>query len=200
VSVSAYLFSKVAVLGVLTVVQAFVLVAIAAARQGGPEDAAALGWARGELFAMAALGGLAAMALGLLVSAAARTADRATTVLPIVLVFQLVLALGGVFPELGDKPVLEQARYAATAQWTFAGMASTADLNDLQEVTGVLTETPSVNVDDPSELFEKLERGDRGEAVWDHEASAWFLDAGALVALSALALLGAGLALRREER
>jgi hypothetical protein len=46
-------------------------------------------------------------------------------VLPIVLVLLLVLALGGVFPTIGDKPVLKQLGYVASTRWGFAGMAST---------------------------------------------------------------------------
>ena len=72
------------------------------------------------------------MAIGLFISAAARTTDRAVTVLPIVLVLLLVLALGAVFPQIGQRPVLNQLGYLGTTQWAFAGMASTVDLNDLQ--------------------------------------------------------------------
>ena len=199
-SVSAYVLSKAAVLGAVTAVQAVVLILLAAALQDGPQDGVLFGWPLGEVLVIGALGGIAAMALGLLVSVLARTEDRATTILPIVLVFQLVLALGGVFPDIGDKPVLKQLGYTATTQWTFAGMASTADLNDLNEVTGVLTRTPSVNVEDPSTLFDELERGDRGEPRWDHDATTWLLDATALLVLTALALLAAALALSRERR
>ena len=145
-----------------------------------------------------ALTGIAAMAIGLLVSALAKTPDRATTVLPIVLVFLLVLALGGVFPQIGNKPVLKQLGYVAPTRWGFAGMASTADLNNLQAVTGVLTRTPSVNVDNPNALFQAFRHHYRGDPLWEHSASAWLTDAGALLGLTLIALVAAGFVLARD--
>jgi len=198
VSIVAYLASKAFVLGLITILQAVVLMALALSAQRGPARAVLLGWPLGELMVIGALTGIAAMAIGLSISAAAKTTDRATTVLPIVLVFLLVLALGGVFPQIGDKPVLKQLGYVASTRWGFAGMASTSDLNDLQAVTGVLTRTPSVNVDDPSALFQAFRERYRGDPLWEHSSSAWLTDAGALIGLTLLALLGAGFVLRRD--
>jgi ABC-type multidrug transport system ATPase subunit len=195
---SAYLGSKVVVLGTLTIVQAAVLVGLAVSTQDGPPHAVLLGWGPGELMAVGALTGIAAMAIGLLISALAKTADRATSVLPIALVFLLVLALGGVFPQVGDKPVLKQLGYVASTRWGFAGMASTADLNNLQAVTGVLTRQPTVKVDDPSALLQAFQAHPDGDRLWRHSASAWLLDAAALLALAVLALLATALALRRD--
>jgi ABC-type multidrug transport system ATPase subunit/pSer/pThr/pTyr-binding forkhead associated (FHA) protein len=197
-SVAAYLGSKVCVLGAITVVQAAVLLALALGSQHGPARAVVLGWPLGELMVVAALTGIAAMATGLLTSAVARTPDRATSVLPIVLVFLLVLALGGVVPQIGNKPVLRQLGYVASTRWGFAGMASTSDLNDLQAVNGALTRTPTFNVDDPNELFNAFHNNVRGDPLWDHTSSAWLADVGALLGLTVIALLGTGFVLRRE--
>ena len=145
-SISAYVASKATMLGAITILQSAVLVALATADQGGPVYASVLGWPLGELMIGAVLAGLAAMCIGLLISALARTSDRATTVLPVVLVFQLVLALGGVFPQIGNKPVLKQLGYVSSARWGSPRVASTTDLNNLQALTGVLTRTPSVNL------------------------------------------------------
>jgi hypothetical protein len=93
--------------------------------------------------------------------------------------------------------VLKQLGYISSTRWGFAAAASTADLNNLQEITGVLTRTPSVNLTNPSPLFNSLAQGARGEAAWDHTATAWLEDAGVLLALGFVALLAAGLALRR---
>ncbi len=198
-SISAYLGSKVAVLGAVTAVQSAVLVVIATSRQGGPGDASLLGWPLGELMIIGALAGIAAMATGLLLSAAAGTTDRAITVLPIALVFLLVLAIGGVFPQIGKRPVLKQLGYIASTQWGFAGSASTVELNDLQAVSGVLTRVESVSVDDPEPLFRAIDKGERGEPRWDHDARAWLTNASALVGLTLVALLATGLVLRRGD-
>jgi hypothetical protein len=198
-SISAYLASKVAVLSVVTALQAVVLVVLATRRQHGPRYAAVLGWPLGELIVVAAAAGVVAMTVGLLVSVLARTPDRAITVLPIVLIFQLVLSLGGVFPKVADTPGLQQLGYISGTRWAFAGAASTVDLNDLQAVTGVLTRVPSVGVEDPSRLFREFARGPRGDRLWDHTPAAWLADVGAMIGLGAAALLAAGLALRRED-
>jgi len=198
-SLPAYIGSKVAVLGTVTVVQSAVLVAIATSRQGSPGDGALTGWPLGELMLVGALAGLAAMATGLFISAAAGTTDRAVTLLPIVLVFLLVLALGSVFPLIGKRPVLNQLGYVASTQWAFAGFASTVDLNDLQAVSGVLTRVESVRVDNPEPLFRAVGKGDRGDPRWDHDTGAWLTACGALLGLTLVPALAAGLALRRGD-
>jgi ABC transport system ATP-binding/permease protein len=196
---SAYIASKVTVLGVVTVLQSAVLVAVATSRQGTPGDGALTGWPLGELIVVSAFAGLAAMAMGLFISAAAGTTDRAVTVLPIVLVFLLVLALGAVFPQIGERPVLNQLGYLGSTQWGFAGMASTVDLNDLQAVTGVLTRVNSVQVDNPAPLFRAVHKGDRGDPRWDHDPGAWLTACGALLGLTLAGAFAAGLAVRRDE-
>ncbi len=198
VAISAYVASKAVVLGVITCAQAAVLVTLALLRQGGPDSAVLVGWPLGELLVVGAMTGLAAMALGLFVSAVARTPDRATTVLPIVLVVLLVLALGGVVREIGQRPVLKQLGYVAITQWGFSAAASTSSLNDLQAVTGVLTRVPSVDIDNPTKLFDALNKGERGDARWDHNRTAWLRDVGALFLLTIAGLIGTWLALRRE--
>jgi hypothetical protein len=185
-------------LSAITIAQAVVLIAVALSAQRGPSHAVLIGWPLGEVMVIGALTGVAAMATGLLISAAAKTTDRAITVLPIVLVFLLVLSLGGVFQDIGNRPVLKQLGYVASTRWGFAGLASTSDLNDLQAVTGVLTHTPSVNVDDPSALFQAFRTRYRGDPLWDHSRSAWVSDAGALIGLTLVMLLAAGLVLRRD--
>jgi ABC transport system ATP-binding/permease protein len=198
-SISAYVGSKVTVLGVVVAVQAAIVLVLATSRQHGPGHAAALGWPFGELLVVGALTGLAATALGLLASVLAKTPDRASTVLPVLLIFALVLALGGVFPRVADTPVLSQLTYVDGARWGFAGAASTADLNDLEAVTGVLTRARSARMDDPSRLFRQFSGATRGDRLWDHTPAAWLVDEGALVLLTSVCLLAAALALRRAD-
>ena len=199
-SIPAYVGSKAAVLGVLTVLQAVVLVALATARQGGPSDAVVLWWPLGELMAVAALTGLAAMSLGLLISALAKRVDRAMTVLPIVLLVELVLAMGAVFPDLTEKPVLEQAGYLAGTQWGFAASAATTDLNGLQALNNVARDLPTVDLTDPQGLLRGLVALGNDEPRWEHNSGAWLTSAGALVALIVVPLVLTGLALARLGR
>ena len=83
------------------------------------------------------LAGICGMALGLLISALASTADQAMTVLPVVLLLELLLAMGGLFPDVVDKPVLKQLSYAASTQWSFAAAASSVDLGRMQALDSV---------------------------------------------------------------
>ena len=199
-SIPAYVASKAVVLGLLTMVQAIVLVALATARQGGPRDAILLGWPTGELAVVAALTGLAGMALGLLISAAASRVDRAMAILPIVLLLELILAMGAIFPDMTKEPVLKQASFAAGTQWGFSGLAATADLNRVQAFNSVANEFPTVDLKDPVGVLRRLSSVGEGEERWDHERTAWLLDAGALTILTCGALVGAGVALRRYDR
>ena len=123
-----YIASKVAVLGALTIVQCAVMALIALARQGSHDQGSLLSSPTLELIIAAVLAGVAGMALGLLISALASTADQAMTVLPVVLLLEMLLAMGGLFPDVVDKPVLKQLSYVASTQWSFAAAASSVDL------------------------------------------------------------------------
>jgi ABC-type multidrug transport system ATPase subunit/pSer/pThr/pTyr-binding forkhead associated (FHA) protein len=198
-SIPAYVGSKALVLGALTIVQAVVLVLLATARQRGPTDATVLGWPLGELIAVIAATGLAGMALGLLVSALASRVDRAMALLPVLLLVELILAMGAVFPDLSEKPVLRQAGYVAGTQWGFAAAASTVDLNALDALNDVARELPTIDLRDPGGLVRSLASLDEGEGRWEHEPGPWLTAMLALGGLTVAALVGTGLALRRYD-
>jgi ABC-type multidrug transport system ATPase subunit len=194
---SAYVNSKAFVLSVLTIAQTLILVPIALGRQGGPDSGSLLGWPLAELIIAGALAGLAGMSLGLLISSLAHTVDRAMSILPIVLIVQLLLAMGGLFPDLIDKPVLKQASYAAGTQWAFSAGASTIDMGRLQSIDRLARQVPVVDLSDPTPVLEALTSDPSVDARWKHVPSAWLLDLLALVALIAAGLLGAIAAVRR---
>ena len=200
VSISAYLGSKTLVLGAVTVIQAVVLVALATARQGGPVDAVALGSPRLELTAAVAAAGLAAVGLGLLVSALARRIERAMTVLPVLLILELILGIGGIAPEMIAKPGLKQLSYVASTQWAFSASASTTGLNDLEPLSSLARAVPTLNLADPTSAASGFARGFRGESRWDHTAGAWATSMLALLGLAAASIVAAGFALRRLDR
>lgn len=198
-SLSAYVVAKALVLGALTVVQAVVLVALATLRQDGPGDAVLLGWGLGELMVVVALAGLASMALALLVSALAGTPERATSILPVVLILQLVLGAGVVLPEIVDKPVLNQLSLISSTQWGIAGSASTVDLNRLQVFDDRLRELRTVDAGDPSPAVEALASSPADEQRWAHSSRALLTSLGALVLLTVLPLVATILVLRRAD-
>ncbi|HEY5058391.1 MAG TPA: ATP-binding cassette domain-containing protein [Gaiellaceae bacterium] len=198
-SITAYLGSKVLVLGAVTVLQAVVLVALGAALQGGPVDAVALGSPWLELTVAVAAAGIAAMGLGLLVSALAGRLERAMTILPVLIIVEMILAMGGVFPEMVSKPGLKQLSYVASTQWGFSAAASTAGLNDIEPLNGLARAVPTLDLANPAAATRGLAAALRGEPRWDHTASAWGLSMLALAGISLATITGAGLALRRYD-
>jgi ABC-type multidrug transport system ATPase subunit/pSer/pThr/pTyr-binding forkhead associated (FHA) protein len=200
-SIAAYLGSKVVVLSVITVLQAVVLVLVGAARQGGSDPGTLLPSLRLELVLDIALAGLAAMALGLFISALVSRADKALTLLPLLLVPQLVLS----FPQLQieTKPVLSQLSYFASAQWGYAAMASSIDLNRLAYLDA-RTIDPRIN-GDPENATAALVQSVKTASVtgmrkrWRHVPLYWALDCGALVVLFVISIAGAAVGLRRRD-
>jgi hypothetical protein len=131
-----YVLSKALVLGVITAIQAAVVGWIAIQRQDGPVDGVVLPWPDAEFVLVLVLTGVAAMTLGLAVSAWVATADRAMTIFPLLLVLQLLLV--GVFPGVDDAPVIGPLQDVAAARWGYAAAASTVDLNDLEKYNNVV--------------------------------------------------------------
>src|SRR6201990_1933881 len=115
-----------------------------------------------DLFAGVAATCIAAVVLGLAISALAQSNDQVIVLLAITLMAQLVLA-GGVIP-VTDRPLMETLAWLTPGRWGFAATASTADLTNL--VAGIAN-----------------------DAHWQHTASAWLVD---MAMLTALALLCAG--------
>jgi hypothetical protein len=194
----AYVGSKCVVLGALTAAQCTVMALIALARQGPHGAGSLLSSPLIELIAVAVMAGLAGMALGLLISALAGTVDRAMTVLPVVLLLEMLLALGAVFPDVVEKPGLKQASYLASAQWALSGSASTVDLDRLQSVEKVSREIPTARLDAPLETFRQAEDSLSRDVRWKHDEQTWLLDLGALALLTFGGASGAALAVHRR--
>jgi ABC-type multidrug transport system ATPase subunit/ABC-type multidrug transport system permease subunit len=125
VRTSAYLTSKAVVLFTLAAVQTLLLAAIVFAFQPLHE-------ARGAyvtILAVLVLTSFAAVAMGLLMSAAVRTQDQATSFIPLVLVPQLFFG-GSIVPVATMSAPLAGISKAVVAQWSYAGMGSAISLND----------------------------------------------------------------------
>lgn len=122
-SPSAYVVAKTMVLGLLTVLQTAVLATVACSAQLPPALGAALPTGRLELAAAGALVGLAAMALGLLLSSVVTTPDRALALLPMTLVTELALA--GAWAADLTGPVLRALRTVTGARWGVEAITAT---------------------------------------------------------------------------
>ncbi|HKD96178.1 MAG TPA: ATP-binding cassette domain-containing protein, partial [Micromonosporaceae bacterium] len=181
-SPGAYLLSKAIVLGILTIVQAIILVLLSTARQGGPGAGALLGSGKLELMIVASVTGLAAMALGLMISALVSNPDKALTILPVVLLAQFLLS--GAFFNVSGNVVLQPLSYLTSARWGFAASASTADLPNLPGGRCPPADSTSPNCDN----------------FRHHAGGTWLVDNMLIVILGMLALFAAWLFVRRIGR
>ena len=191
-SAGAYLISKVIVLGVLTVVQSIILVLLGTARQGAIEEGAVLGSGKLELIVVASAAGIAAMALGLMISALVTNPDKALTILPVVLLAQFLLS-GALFNVAGN-PVLRPVSYVTSARWGFAASASTVDLRAMPSPVGC----PADN-DARSERSSSTS-GPNCDAIRAHAAGTWLGDMIGVLVLTLLSLLTAWVWVRRVGR
>jgi ABC transport system ATP-binding/permease protein len=142
-SAGAYLISKLVVLGLISGLQAVVLVLVGLTGRPLPKQGAILaGLPMVELvLAMFALG-VASMTLGLLLSSLVDTSDKAMPLLVVVVMFEVVLS-GGIFP-LHGKVGLEEVSWFSPSRWGYAATASTVNLNTVIPPTAAGGRTPSV--------------------------------------------------------
>ena len=136
--VGPYLGSKVIVLFALVLVQTALLLAVVAAAIDLPARGVVLPAAL-ELFVTIALAGLAGLALGLGVSAIAATPDKATSLIPLVLVPQVVFS-GIMFALDGARAAIAKVVPAHAA---VTAMSATADTNALKTPLNLVPPEPA---------------------------------------------------------
>ncbi|MGW6395705.1 FHA domain-containing protein [Streptomyces sp. NPDC055103] len=172
---SAYLASKVVVLGVITVVQAVVLtlVALVGVPLNVPGGKGVLLPPLVEITLAVALLAFTAMMLGLLVSAVVRKEEVTMPLLVLLAIVQVVFC--GALLTVRGTPGLEQLAWLVPSRWAFAAMGATIDIGKV---------APSDKTDDP---------------LMRHTLDAWLFDMGMLVVIClALGVVVARL-LRRHE-
>ncbi|MFD3994559.1 FHA domain-containing protein [Streptomyces sp. NPDC058548] len=172
---SAYLASKVVVLGVITVVQAVVLtlVALIGVPLNVPGGKGVLMPPLVEITLAVALLSFTAMMLGLLVSALVRKEEVTMPLLVLLAIVQVVFC--GALLTVRGTPVLEQLAWLVPSRWAFAAMGATVDIG---------TVSPSDKTADP---------------LMDHTAAAWLFDMGMMVVLCLVIGLAVARLLRRHE-
>ena len=122
---SAYIASKVIVLGALSLIQTLLLVGVLLLMMGVPTNPLFSGPL--ELIISTYLTVLSAMCLGLLISALFHSPERALAVAPLLILPQILFS--GIAFELND--VTEKISYAINCRWAIEAMGTTADLNGL---------------------------------------------------------------------
>ncbi len=157
---SAYLMSKVVVLGTITVAQAVVLtlVALLGVDLNTPGGKGVLMPPLVELTVAVALLSFTAMMLGLLVSALVRKEEVTMPLLVLLAIVQVVFC--GALLKLDGVPGIEQLSWLVPSRWALGAMAGTIGLSRI--VPGELT----------------------GDPLFEHSAEVWLLNAGMLVVLS----------------
>lgn len=212
-SLGAYLGSKVLVLGTIALVQGAFLVALATLPHDLSGPGAVLSSQRPELMIVGAVAAFGAVAVGLLFSALARTADLAGLLLPVVLVGQMVLSA-----PLGGGAVISAAGTLSTARWATSANASTVDMNVLRHdyEQGLLflrvateyadahgytsvSQIPPIELPAVYELIAEDAPDQPSHLDWQRTAPVWGAAIAAILLLSAAAVAAAFFVLRRQD-
>lgn len=172
---SAYLMSKVVVLGTITVLQAVVLtlVALLGVDLNAPGGEGVLLPPLVEITVAVALLAFTAMMLGLLVSALVRKEEVTMPLLVLLAIVQVVFC--GALLKLHGVPGVEQLAWLVPSRWALGAMAGTIGLGRI--VPGELTADP----------------------LFRHSAGIWLINMGMLVALSVVFGYVVAKLLRRHE-
>jgi hypothetical protein len=201
-SLAAYLASKFAVLGLLALVQSAVLVAIVVSLQDGPRRSVLLSPPILELTVLVFLTALAAVAMGLAVSAWVSTDSAALVLIPVLLIAQLVLSDSMI--SVDDKPVLGQLAWVSPSYWSFRGQAASAHLVDIELVCQLdrlvdANQAQAGSDETPRIIFDSLFGQAPCRSTWAPTKRNVVGAGGALVGLSALYAAIAAIGLRRRD-
>ncbi|TJZ51213.1 FHA domain-containing protein [Streptomyces piniterrae] len=172
---SAYLMSKVIVLGVVTAFQGGIIAAIGFSTRNMPSEGLVVEKMPAIELAVAIIAlGFTSMMFGLIISALVKTAEKTMPLLVMFAIVQVVFT--GVLFQLFDTPGVAQVAWLMPSRWAVAAMGATADMNTLL----------------PWELGNP-------DPLWKHQTGVYVMDVIILVALGVgLAFVVARL-LRRHE-
>lgn len=162
-SAGAYLFSKVLVLGLVSVIQTLLILVIGLAGKQMPAHGSVISAAFLEIAVGVAVLCVVSMLVGLAVSALVTKPEQTMPALVVLTMVQVVLS-GGVFPLNGAAGWISDI---APARWGLGALASTVNLNEIN----------------PS--------GSHRDALWAHTAIQWGTDMGVLVAIGLICLAAA---------
>lgn len=174
---SAYLMSKVIVLGMITILQGGIIGAIGFGFREAPAEGLVLGTATKIEMTLPIMAlGFTAMMFGLIISSLVKTAEKTMPLLVMFAIIQVVFT-GCLFTLHGSVGVNEFS-YIMPSRWAVAAAGTTLQLNVLFP-----------NENDPTDT----------DPLWDHEAAQWFVDMGVLIALGVVCAIVVARFLRRHE-
>ncbi|MFF7974859.1 FHA domain-containing protein [Streptomyces sp. NPDC007905] len=174
---SAYLMSKVVVLGAVTVLQGLMVGLIGFSSREIPDRGLVLGGSTlFELCLPIMALGFTSMMFGLVISSLVKTAEKTMPLLVMFAIIQVVFT-GCLFTLHGTLGVNEFS-YLMPSRWAVAAAGATLDFNNI-----------APNTDDPGST----------DPLWNHQASAWGLDMVALIVLGVVCGFFVARFLRRHE-
>ncbi len=172
---SAYLMSKVIVLGIITAVQGVIICGIGFTPRTMPVEGLIFKDNPAIEMTLAVIAiGFTSMMIGLVISALVKTAEKTMPLLVMFAIVQVVFT--GILFQLYDKPGIEQVAWLMPSRWALAAMGTTAQLDILMPF-------------DPT----------NPDTLWKHNAGIWFLDMIILLALGAACGFAVARLLRRHE-
>ncbi|MCM2577485.1 ABC transporter ATP-binding protein/permease [Streptomyces meridianus] len=174
---SAYLMSKVIVLGVITTLQAVIICAIGFSVREIPEEGVIMS-ATVELGVTVVAIGFTSMMVGLVISSLVRTAEKTMPLLVMFAIVQLVFT-GTLFQVFG-KPGLEQIAWLMPSRWAVGASGTTLDLSHLM---------PPWDRENPTDL----------DPLWEHTAGQWCIDMLVLALFAVACGFAVARLLRRHE-
>ncbi|MFF4524825.1 ABC transporter ATP-binding protein/permease [Streptomyces bluensis] len=174
---SAYLMSKVIVLGMITMVQGLIVGGIGFGAREVPSEGLVLGTlTKLELCLPIMALGFTAMMFGLVISALVKTAEKTMPLLVMFSIIQVVFT--GCLFTLNGAVGVNEFSYLMPSRWAVAAAGATLDFNLVNP-----------NKDDPTQT----------DPLWDHTVGVWTLDMIALIAIGAICGVLVAHFLRRHE-
>ncbi|MFE6228642.1 MULTISPECIES: FHA domain-containing protein [unclassified Streptomyces] len=174
---SAYLMSKVIVLGVITAFQGVILCAIGFAIRDLPAEGLLMPPAVELCLTVIALG-LTSMMVGLVISSLVKTAEKTMPLLVMFAIVQVVFT--GILFKVFGSPGLEQFAWLMPSRWAIAGAGSTLDLAHLMAPW---------DPKNPTDL----------DPLWEHSAGQWGFNIGVLLVMTTVLGVVVARLLRRHE-
>ncbi|GGK03205.1 ABC transporter ATP-binding protein [Streptomyces camponoticapitis] len=174
---SAYLMSKVIVLGVITAFQGVIICGIGFAPRALPDEGLIMPPAVEMCIVIIALG-FTSMMFGLVISSLVKTAEKTMPLLVMFAIVQVVFT-GTLFQVYGS-PGLEQFAWLMPSRWAIAGTGSTLDLAHLM---------PPWEPKSPNDL----------DPLWDHSIGQWGFNLSVLLLIGIVCGFVVARLLRRHE-
>ncbi|WP_184348617.1 FHA domain-containing protein [Streptomyces olivoverticillatus] len=176
---SAYLMSKVIVLGVITAVQGVLITAIGFSVRKLPEHGVVIkNLPAAELCLVIIALGFTSMMIGLVISSLVKTAEKTMPLLVMFAIVQVVFT--GIMFKIYDSPGVEQVAWLMPSRWAIGAAGASLNLSHIMA---------PMDKNNPNNL----------DPLWSHTAGQWSIDMVVLLLLGAACGFVVARLLRRHE-